>query len=107
MSFQTDGNYMEFVRARNAFYRNLMRIGGNRELARVLPSMHVHLVRMLLRAYSTRAEQMRFEDYEHMHAAIISGDGARAERAGREHIRHMLRSLDRLPAEAFPAEVRP
>lgn len=104
MSFKDNGNYMEFVRARNGFYRAMIRIGGNRELGRVLPSMHVHLVRMLLRTYATRAEQTRFEDYEHIFAAIVSGDSKEAERAGREHIGHMMGSVDRLRGEAFPDE---
>jgi DNA-binding GntR family transcriptional regulator len=104
LSFRENANFPEFVRARNAYYRTLVRLGGNQELGRLLPSMHVHLVRIQFRPYPVAAEETRFEDYQQMTDAVLRGDATAAEKAGRAHIRRILRSIDQLPDEAFPAD---
>ena len=43
-------NSIDLVRARNRFYRTLAAIGGNKELDVLLSRMHVHLLRVQLRA---------------------------------------------------------
>ena len=75
------GGY-DLIRARNRFYRALTDISGNRELQRILPTIHIHLVR---REYSLSPET-RFEDYRRMVEAVLSGDPEAAERAARVHM---------------------
>jgi DNA-binding GntR family transcriptional regulator len=72
----------DFIAARNNFYRAITDIAGNAELRRIVPSIHIHLIR---RDYSM-AVGVRFEDYARMAEAILAGDGAAAEAAARKHI---------------------
>jgi DNA-binding GntR family transcriptional regulator len=72
----------DFIAARNRFYRAITDLAGNAELRRIVPSIHVHLIR---RDYSMTAG-VRFEDYARMAEAILAGDGAAAEAAARKHI---------------------
>lgn len=101
MTFEAHGDFLDFVRARDRFYRGLVRMGRNPELTRVLPSMHVHLVRIQFRGYSTAAEERRFADYREIAAAVLAGSPKRAEAATRRHIRNVLTGIERLPDEAF------
>lgn len=70
------------VRARNRFYSAITRISQNRELQRIVPTVHVHLIR---RSYSM-APQVRFEDYVEIAEAILSGNAEAAEASVRSHI---------------------
>ncbi len=72
----------DFIAARNRFYRAITDIAGNEELSRIVPSIHVHLIR---RDYSMTAP-VRFEDYARIREAILAGDAAAAETAARKHI---------------------
>lgn len=72
----------DFIAARNRFYRAITDIAGNEELSRIVPSIHIHLIR---RDYSMTAP-VRFEDYARMSEAILAGDAAAAETAARKHI---------------------
>lgn len=72
----------ELVKARNRFYRAITEASDNRELQRILPTIHVHLVR---RNYSI-GQAARFEDYARMAETILAGEPDAAERAAREHI---------------------
>ena len=101
-AFKDGPDFIGFIRARNSFYRALVRIGQSQELARLLPSMHVHLVRIQFRQYYTPAEEARFEDYREMTEAVVARDSVRAERAGRAHIRRIFNEIDNLPDGAFP-----
>ena len=98
------GDFFEFVRARNRFYRRLLRVGGNRELGRLLPSMHVHLVRTQFRPYGSTAEEQRVEEYERILAAVLAGDPAVAEAATRQHVRNTCDLIQRLPDNVFAPE---
>lgn len=98
------GDFFEFVRARNRFYRALMRIGSNRELSRLLPSMQVHLVRTQFRPYSAVPEEQRLEEYERIAEAVLAGDPAAAEAATRRHVRNTCELIQRLPDDVFAPE---
>lgn len=89
-------DYYEFVRARNFFYRTIVRIGGNSELARVFPSMNVHLVRNQMRTYASSMEQSRFKEYSGIAKAILSGDPKSAENLGKNHVADTLRNMEML-----------
>jgi DNA-binding GntR family transcriptional regulator len=98
--------FFEFVRARNAFYRALLRIGGSGELRRVLTSVQVNLIR--IQAHALEAESwrrnLRMNDYRAVADAILAGDVRRAETAARRHVRNVRQLLSRLPPQAYPAE---
>lgn len=105
LAFEQRAESFELVRARDRFYQTLVRIGGNSELARVLPSMHVHLLRIQFRGYHTAADDERFHDYRRIAEAVLAGEGRRAELAGRKHIRRLVLALDQLPDGAFASGV--
>jgi DNA-binding GntR family transcriptional regulator len=94
---------LRFVRARDAFYRTLIDIGGNKELARVLRGMHVHLIRSQFRAYSAELEAAHRQDYDRIAAVVLAAKPSQAEAAARAHIRRVARTIDRLPDAAFAA----
>lgn len=100
LAFEAEADSFEQVRARNRFYRALVEAGGNAELARLLPGVQVHLLRTQLR--QPRARQ--FADYREMAAAVLAGDPAAAEAAGRAHIRRVGEGIESLPDEVFAPE---
>ena len=87
LALRTRPDSFELVRARNRFYRTLALIGGNRELQDLLGRMHVHLVRVQLRALHDNLVTDRFEDYRRVGEAVLAGDMRRAELAARRHVR--------------------
>lgn len=101
LSFENRQDSFDLLRARNGFYRTLVEIGGNRELARVLPGMHVHLVRVHVRQHVVERPGERFSDYRALGKAVLAGDGRRAELAARRHVRCLAEALARVPDEAF------
>lgn len=104
MAFEPRPDSFDLVRARNAFYRTLVEMGGNQELARVLPGMHVHLLRVQFRAFQPSFERERFSDYRSIGEAVLGGDMKRAELAGRRHVRRIATVLESLPDSAFGTE---
>lgn len=92
----------EFGRQRGRFYLLLAQIAGNRELARLLPMVQVHLVRAQFRTTGgLEARRRLIADYEQVVAAIVAGDGAGAERAMRRHIRATAETIQELPDRWF------
>ncbi|MGD9916313.1 MAG: GntR family transcriptional regulator [Rhizobiaceae bacterium] len=101
--FAEAADSFELVRARNRFYRAMARTGGNRELERLLPSFSVHLIRTHLKM----PRRDRFADYRAMAEAILAGNPAAAEKAGRQHMQRTLDALDDAPDSIFaPAAPR-
>jgi DNA-binding GntR family transcriptional regulator len=101
LSFEKKADSFEFLKARNAFYRAMVEIGGNLELGRVLPSMHVHLLRVQFRAYDPTIQQESFLDYKRLGEAVLAGDIRRAEAAGQAHVRRIAKAYLSLPDDAF------
>ena len=101
LSFEKRSDSLEFLRARNQFYRTLAEIGGNDELMRVMPSMNVHLLRVQFRRFYPAPEQEGFEEYRAIGKAVLAGDAKRAEVAGRAHVRRIADNLEHLPDNAF------
>ena len=95
--FSDGGDAFDLVRARNRFYRAITQAGGNRELARLLPTFQVHLIRANL----TISSRLRFGDYQAIVDAILAGNGSRAETVARRHVRRSLEVLADAPASMF------
>lgn len=98
LAFRSRPDSFELLRARNRFYRTLVAVGGNRELQRLLGRMHVHLLRVQLRALHEGVATARFEDYGRIGEAVLAGDPRRAELAARRHVRATGEVLERVPA---------
>lgn len=97
----------EFILARTDYYRTMIDVGRNDELARLFSNAHVHLVRIQFRAHQIAEDRQRLDDYRHITDAVLLGDGMLAEQAGRAHIRRIMHGIDRLPDEAFaPAQAK-
>jgi DNA-binding GntR family transcriptional regulator len=83
----TDDEPGRFSRARRHFYRALLVIGGNRELQRLFPAISMHII---YAQYQTRQLRgIRLADYRSIIEAIVRGDAAGAEQAGRDHVSHV------------------
>ena len=94
-------DFLRFARARNAFYKTMVAVGGNHELARIMPRTNVDLLRVQFRAYQTVDEGVRIGDYRAIYDAIAEGAGRKAEAAAKTHIRRLGDAIDRLPDAAF------
>jgi DNA-binding GntR family transcriptional regulator len=102
LSYRTGGLQDDFVEERRLFYRTLLDIGGNAELARVMPLTHIHLFRMQFHSLMSANDlASQFAEYEQIGKAILSGDPKAAERFMRQHIRRTEKRISRLPDEAF------
>lgn len=102
LAFRDTGGSAAFLDERRHFYDALIAIGKNRQLARLMPLMQIHLLRMQFQSYvSPRDRQRQFEEYEAITSAVLAGDATRAERVTKLHIRRTRISLMRLPDDAF------
>ena len=97
LAFRSRPDSFELLQARNRFYRTLSVVGGNRELQALMSRMHVHLLRVQLRALHVGLVTERFEDYARIGEAVLAGDARRAELAGRRHVRAMTDVLNSVP----------
>jgi DNA-binding GntR family transcriptional regulator len=98
LAFRSRPDSMDLVRARNRFYRTLAAIGGNKELEVLLSRVHVHLLRVQLRALHESVVTERFNDYSQIGDALLAGDARRAELAARRHVRAMIDMLNNVRA---------
>ncbi|AEG48722.1 transcriptional regulator, GntR family [Sphingobium chlorophenolicum L-1] len=73
-----------FNAARRQFYRALLRIGDNRELRRLFPSVGMHIIHVQYSA--SDLQQVRHRDYADMAAAIMKKDAGPAEERARRHV---------------------
>lgn len=97
------GGAASYLDERRHFYDTVMEVGGNEQIAKVLPTMQIHLLRMQFRSYWAAEEhESRLNDYSLITAAILEGDPKKAERQMRLHIRHVREGVQKLPDAAFP-----
>jgi DNA-binding GntR family transcriptional regulator len=97
------GGVVSYLDERRNFYDTVIEIGGNEQVARILPTMQIHLLRMQFRSFwSAEENESRFNDYSLITSAILDGDPKRAEKQMRAHIRRVRLGIDQLPDKAFP-----
>jgi DNA-binding GntR family transcriptional regulator len=101
LSFEDRPDSLEFLRARNRFYRILVEIGGNGELPRIMPAMEVHLLRIQFRSFYPVPQKAGISDYRRIGEAVLAGDAKRAEIAGQAHVRRIAKEVNDLPDDAF------
>src|SRR3546814_18504639 len=73
-----------FNAARRQFYRVLLRIGDNRELRRLFPSVGMHIIHVQYSAPDL--QKVRHRDYADMAAALMQNDAGPAEEIARRHV---------------------
>jgi DNA-binding GntR family transcriptional regulator len=101
------GGIVSYLDERRHFYDTVIEIGGNEQIARILPTMQIHLLRMQFRSYwSPEENEGRFHDYLLITEAILEGDPKKAERQMRSHIRRVRQGIDSLPEKAFPVPAK-
>lgn len=105
LAFEDRPESFDLLRARNRFYRALVECSQNRELERILPTLHVHLIRLQHHTHGPAVSRQRFVDYRAMGEAVLAGNARRAEVAARRHIRHIATGLIDLPAHLFDESV--
>ena len=101
LSFEQEAESFELLRARNRFYRALVESSQNSELERILPTLHVHLIRLQHHTHGPSVSRQRFTDYRAIGDAVLANEARRAELAGRRHIRHIATGLAEVPASFF------
>lgn len=78
-----DGDEVLFSRARRGIYRIMLRVAGNRELIRILPSIGTHI--MNAKYQSRMLQNIRMRNYEKMCEAVMANDAKRAAQLARKH----------------------
>lgn len=102
LAFESLGDSLEFMDRRRDFWDVLIRASDNVELNRIMPLMQIHLLRLQFQTHLTPQDRRKqFQEYRAMIEAVLSGNGLRAERITRIHIRRTRLSISRLPPEAF------
>ena len=97
VALASTGDVFEYGRMRNRLYRHIARIGGNKELSRLIQNSQAHLIRVQFRAaYAIKTDRDWLADYKQIVQAIVAKDEAKAERAMRQHIRRTARAIESL-----------
>lgn len=99
-----EGNRGRYLEMRRHFYDTMVDIGGNRELARVMPLSRTDLFRAQVERIQTEQQRQRHASgYSRIAKAIIEGDPGMAERAVKRHFDGTRKTMKDLPDHAFPA----
>ena len=96
---------LDGIRARNIFYRNLTQIGGNAELARILPSLRIHLVRLSYLPPVGIPARTRINDYRQIVRAILNRNPALAEKVARKHVSRLTELIQPQDTVSHPSKI--
>jgi DNA-binding GntR family transcriptional regulator len=80
-----------FSAARRRFYRALLEMGGNRELKRLFPAIHMPIVHAQHRLPTL--QKMRLADYRRIAAAVLAGEAEQADTAGAAHVSNVRAAI--------------
>lgn len=104
MALRGQGESLQYFAARRHFYDTIIAIGGNRELARLMPQMQINLLRLQFQPYITERQRARhFKEYELIANAVLAGNATKAERETQMHLHRRRQHLATLPDSAFAA----
>lgn len=93
---------LSYIERRRNFYETLVQIGGNRQLARVMPSVEIHIIRAQFLPFLTDKERIaRLNEYSEITNAVLDGDPHKAEKSARRHIAETKKRIIRCPDSAF------
>ncbi len=85
------GDPAAFSAARRRFYRGLLEMGGNRELRRLFPAIHMPIVHAQFRLPTL--QKLRMADYRRIAAAVAASDADAADEAGKAHVRNVREAI--------------
>lgn len=92
----------EYALARDRFYRALVDLAHNAELARVMPRVQAHLLRVQFRIQVARYDELRHQDYGEIAEAVLTGDEPHARATAQRHFRRMIEMMQAEPPGAAP-----
>jgi len=96
-------NDLSFTGIRQHLYECLILTGGNVELMQIMPIPQLHLLRLQSFPYLDRKNRQNIlDEYLRILDAVLKGDAAAADAAGKAHVRAARKRLSSLPVEAFP-----
>ena len=99
-----NGETVAFLEQRRRFYDALYDIGGNRELAHMVPRLKIALLRLQFRAFVSRKQhENQVRELRAIAEAVLEGDPRKAERVARAHLRQRRAYILKLPDEAYAA----
>jgi DNA-binding GntR family transcriptional regulator len=99
-----EGNRGKYLEQRRNFYDAMMKIGGNRELARVMPLSRTDLFRAQIERIQSEVQRQRhLSGYSRIARAVIDRDPAMAEREIKRHFEGTRKTMQELPDHTFPA----
>lgn len=102
LNFQNSTEQSGLLEERGRFYQTMLDIGGNTELARVMPLPHIHLFRTQFHGRFTRADlRATLAEYRGVCEAVLAGNAKLAESRMCRHIRKTGERIAKLPNEAF------
>jgi DNA-binding GntR family transcriptional regulator len=96
-------NRAMYLECRRRFYDAMVEIGGNRELARVMPLSRTDLFRAQIERVQSESQRLRHvSGYAKIAKAIVSGNARAADRAVKLHFDGTRKTMMELPSHAFP-----
>lgn len=99
-----EGETFAFLEQRRRFYDTLYYIGGNRELAQMVPRLKIALLRLQFQAFVSRKQhESQLRELSAIAEAVLEGDPKKAERVARAHLRRRRAHIIKLPDEAYAA----
>lgn len=90
----------DYALARDRFYQSLVNLARNAELARVMPRVQTHLLRIQFRAQVATYDELRHADYAHIASAVLAGDEAASRNLIQHHFRRMIHAMQADPPAA-------
>lgn len=99
---KSDGSENLHLEINRRFYDAMMEIGGNSQIASIMPVMRIQLFRM--QGHMTgepRAHEQRFAEFAEIARHVLAGDPDKAQKAMARHMQLTLKRLQALPDEAF------
>ena len=97
------GNRAHYLESRRAFYDAMIDLGGNRELARVIPLSRTDLFRAQIETVQSDVQRKRHASgYGPIAKAIVAGDPKKADMAVKKHFDGTRKTMSELPDNIFP-----
>ena len=83
----------------------MIEIGGNTQVATILPTIRIQLLRLQTFSYNKKEELLiHHENYRKIAQSILDGKPSSAEKLMSAHMKHMVSSIKDLPDTAFKAD---
>ena len=99
-----NGETLLFLEQRRCFYDTLYDIGGNIQLAEMVPRLKIALLRLQFKSFvSPEQHELQLLELSAITEAVLQRDPKKAERVARLHLRRRRAEILSLPDEAYAA----